>query len=50
MRKTKQDKIRWLQAVECRLYYELENTVDTAKHIKYNKVKALLDKMVTKYN
>lgn len=48
---TKAEKINWLQGIECRLFYELEDKkfVDVKKQIKYERVNALLVKMIDKY-
>lgn len=45
---TKAEKIKWLQNVECRLYYELEQetVVDVKKQNKYQRVRALLESMI----
>jgi len=48
---TKAEQIKWLQGIECRLYYELDgqHLVDVDKKNKYNRVNALLVKMINKY-
>lgn len=49
---TKAEQIKWLQGVECRLYYELDRefpVIDTKKAMKHKRVCALLEKMVNKY-
>lgn len=48
---TKQMQIKRLQEIECRIFYELEAAafVDVKKQRKYERVNALLHKMIDKY-
>jgi hypothetical protein len=41
----KAEQIKWLQEIECRLYYELEKETDFKKQNKYERVKSLLEKI-----
>ncbi len=45
----KAEQIKWLQSVECRLYYELEQEINVKKQSKYERVRSLLERMIDKY-